>query len=421
MIRVPQITAPSAGDTSFPEPVIITGGIPVYLLPGGTSGLLRIEFLFPAGEVTERVHLSASATAAMLTEGTHSHDANSINDMIDRTGAMINSSSGKETTGTVVVTLTRMLDEVLALTHELLYTPSFPGKEFSMLTEKRIQAFLTGRKRTAVIARELFWEALCGGMNPYGRITREEDYHALTTDDLREYHYHSYRPEKIYITIAGKDPDRALPLVERYFSSSLPWQKPSPLPLPFAAAEPGRLFREVAGSVQSTVRIGWRGITRDHPDFHALVVAVTILGGYFGSRLMRKIREEKGFTYGIHAVAGAFSQIGYITIMTDVANGYRDETISEIWKEIERLRNEEVQPDEMRLVINQMLGDMARMFDGPFSQAETIKGVAAHEVDAGFFSRFVETLTDITPARVREIFNTYFIRDQAYEIIAGAR
>jgi zinc protease len=167
--------------------------------------------------------------------------------------------------------------------------------------------------------------------------------------------------------------------------------------------------------------MGWKGITRTHPDYQGLQVATMILGGYFGSRLMRNIREDKGYTYGIHAVAGAFRDIGYITLMTDVANEYRDAALSEIRKEIETLMHEEAGEDEMTLVRNHLMGEIARMFDGPFAVAEAMRGIIDYETGFDYYTRLAETVRTITPARIREIFQIYFSPDTAYVIIAGAR
>ncbi len=421
--RIPDIITPSAGDTSLPEPILVGDSLPVYLIGNGTEDLLRIEFVFQAGQVMEKVPLSASAANAMLTEGTTHHDVITLNDLIDSTGAALTHAADKDTAGLVTVTLERKLGEVMALAHEVLFAPSFPGNEFRMLTEKRLQAFQTSRQKTSVIARETFYEALCGRSNPYGRITTEDDYRALTTGDLIRFHSEHYRPGNMYVTVAGREPGKVLPLLERYFQGSadrfLP--KPSVPDITFDNAGAGRIFREVPGSVQSTVRVGWKGITRDHPDYQPLQVATIILGGYFGSRLMRRIREEKGYTYGIHAVAGAFRGIGYITIMTDVANGYRDDTLAEIWNEIERLHNEEVDSEELTLVRNHIMGEIARSFDGPFTVADTLRGIIDYDAGADYYTRFAETVRTITPGHIMEIFSRYFRPDEAIEIIAGSK
>ncbi len=422
-LTVPEIITPSPGDTSFPEVVRLTNGVPVYLLGNGAVDLLRIEFVFNAGQLVETVHLAASAANAMLTEGTLAHDAASLNDLIDATGAIFNHTADKDSASLTVITLARKLEEVMDLAEEVLFHPSFPEKEFRMLTDKRLQSFLTGRQKTSVIARELFYQALCGERSPYGRITTPDDYTALTTADLRAFHSQHYAPDNMYITVAGRNPEQALPVLERHFSGdgSGRWHKTLIPELKFETAMPGRIFREVGTSVQSTVRMGWKGITREHPDYQGLQVATMILGGYFGSRLMRKIREDKGYTYGIHAVSGAFHRIGYITIMTDVATGYREQTISEIKKEINLIRDEEPGNEEMTLVKNHLMGELARMFDGPFAMAEAIRGVIDYDCGSDYYTRFAETVRTISPGKIKELFNTYFNTGDSFEIIAGAK
>lgn len=417
----PNINIPSPGDTTFPPCARLGNDVPVYITGDGPEGLLRIEFVFNAGQVMEKVHLASMATNTMLAEGTELRDAGSLNNLIDSTGALFSYNADKDSAGLVTVTLTRKLDEVMSLAEEVLFHPSFPGREFRMMKEKKMQAFLTGRQRTAVRAREEFYRALCGDETPYGRVTRAEDFDLLNISHLSDFHAACYTTGNMYITVAGRNPRQALPVLEKYFSveGSTRWRKPVIHTPEFVSASPGLIFCEVKESVQSTVRMGWKGITRDHPDYLGLQVATMLLGGYFGSRLMRKIREEKGYTYGIHAVAGAFHHIGYIAIMTDVANGWREETLNEIRKEIARLQEEDVSRDELLVVRNHTMGEIARLFDGPFSVAEAIKGVVDYDAGYDYYARYVETLNIMTPRKIKELFRTYFRSDQAYEIIAG--
>lgn len=419
----PEIVTPSAGSFPFPEMHELGGGVPVYLLGTGTLDLLRIEFVFNAGQRMENVHLAASAANAMLTEGTLHHDAMSINDLIDRTGAAFTHNADKDTACLIAVTLTRKLSEVMALAAEVLFEPSFPDNEFRMLMEKRVQSFLTNRQKTSVIAREEFYRALFGPDNAYGRVSVPEDYTSLSVEDALQFHSIHYRRSNMYITVAGKDPEKALPELEKYFSCSGDDKLNRPVfpELKFKTVSPGRIFTEVSNSVQSGVRIGWRGITRDHPDYQGLQVANAILGGYFGSRLMRNIREEKGFTYGISSVAGALRDIGFIAIVTEVANVYREQTIDEIRREITELTLREVGNDELQTVRNHIMGEIARMFDGPFASAEAIRGIIDYGPDPDYYRRFEEKVKTITPREIKELVTTYYNIDTAIEIIAGAR
>lgn len=417
----PLIITPATGNISFPSMERLSNGVPVYLLRGGTVDLVRVEFVLNAGQIMEETHMAASVANAMLTEGTLSHDAISLNDLIDSTGAVFNHTADKDTANLVVISLSRKLEEVLKLAEEVLFHPSFPENELRMLKQKKIQSFLTGRQKTSVIGREQFYMALCGKENPYGRVTMLEDYDALTTAVSRDFHTRFYKPGNMYVTVSGKDPESALPLLDKLIAGSGMWHKPEIPQLVFDTARPGRIFAEINGSVQSAVRMGWKGITRDHHDYHGLQVANMILGGYFGSRLMRNIREEKGYTYGIHSVAGAFHGIGFIVIMTEVANQYREDTLREIRKEIAELRRNDVSPDELQIVRNHLLGEIARMFDGPFSSAEAVRGIIDYDADHDYYSKLVSTVETITPDKIKELFVTYFNPEEAIEVIAGAK
>lgn len=419
----PLIKTPSAGDTSFPANTSLSNGIPVYLIGGGSVDILRIEFIINAGQVTEHVPLSASVTNAMLTEGTEYHNAFDLNELIDRTGAVFNQSVEKEIAGLVIVTLPRKLDEVLSLAYEVLFHPSFPEEEFRMMIEKRIQTYMTGRKRTSVVAREQFFRALCGNDNPYGRVIDMDDYSFLSTSHLADFHRLHYRRDDMYITVAGQNPGQALPYLEKYFSAGngMTWKKPELPVFNFMPPSATKIFAEVQGSVQSTIRVGWKGITASHPDYHPLKVATILLGGYFGSRLMRNIREEKGYTYGIHSVSGAFHDLGFITVITEVANNYREETIREITNEINLLAETAPGDDEMKIVRNHIMGETARMFDGPFAKAETLKTILDTAAGTEYYTEFTETVKSITPGKIKDLVNTYLIPEEAFVIIAGAK
>ena len=214
----PDTVTPSIGIIPEPEKIMLDGGVPVYLLGSGTEDLLRIEFVFDAGQVREKNHLAASSVNEMLTEGTLLHDAITLNEIIDHTGAMFTPVVDKDTAGLIVITLSRTLDRVMELAAEVLFQPSFPENEFRMMMERRVQRFLTNRQKTSVVSRELFYNALYGN-SPYGRITTLEDYKLMTTIKTREFHSEFYLPENLYIIVAGKDPQKALPSLNRYFSS----------------------------------------------------------------------------------------------------------------------------------------------------------------------------------------------------------
>jgi predicted Zn-dependent peptidase len=150
-----------------------------------------------------------------------------------------------------------------------------------------------------------------------------------------------------------------------------------------------------------------------------LKILNTILGGYFGSRLMKNIREEKGFTYGISSSVTSLEQTGYKLISTEVSPKNCSETTEEILNEIKKLQSSKVGAKELELVRNYMSGEMVRMFDGPFAIAESFRSVWEFGLENDYYSRLSEKLLRISPDEIIELARTYYKIDELYKITAG--
>jgi predicted Zn-dependent peptidase len=168
------------------------------------------------------------------------------------------------------------------------------------------------------------------------------------------------------------------------------------------------------------VRIGSTTINKRHSDYPGLKVLDSILGGYFGSRLMKNIREEKGYTYGISSSISSLDLSGYKVISTDVSHKNCQKTIDEILKEIKVLQNVPVKKEEMAVVRNYMSGEMLRMFDGPFALAESFRSAWEFGLDNSYYHRLAEKIKTITPDEIIELARTYYKIDDLYEITVGS-
>nr|MBD3623562.1 insulinase family protein [Sunxiuqinia sp.] len=167
-------------------------------------------------------------------------------------------------------------------------------------------------------------------------------------------------------------------------------------------------------------RIGCLLVKKDHPDFHGLQVLNTILGGYFSSRLMANIREEKGYTYGIGSSIFSLNEAGYLVIATETDQAYVNDTITEVYAELKRLREEPVSEKELKRVRQYLLGEFIRDFDGPFAQAQSFRSVADFGLDHRFHEQYYQTLINITPEKLQALACQYFIESEFYTVIAGA-
>jgi predicted Zn-dependent peptidase len=156
-----------------------------------------------------------------------------------------------------------------------------------------------------------------------------------------------------------------------------------------------------------------------HPDHHKLQVFNTILGGYFGSRLMTNIREDKGYTYGIGSGIISLQNSGYFFISTEVGADVTKDALAEIYKEIELLRTEEVSLEELDLVKNYMLGHFLKSCDGAFNMASLFESVDSFGLDYSFYDEYINTIKTITPKTIKELGVKYFKKSDLKEVVVG--
>ena len=411
-------------DIVIPEAssVSLKNGIPVFLIEAGTEEIIRLEFTFKAGQVNEYLSLLSSTTNMMLTEGSQNYTSEELNKLLDFYGTFLNSSPEKDRSGIVVFFLNKHIEKVLELSHEILFRPVFPEAELNALMKKRLRWFLDNREKVQNLAMDQFFKSLFGNDHPYGHMVKEDEFNNLNPDLLRNFHSYYYTPDNLAIIVSGKIPGNITDLLNTYFgeikSKKNEYKVKS---IVHKGEQIKNVHIEKSGAVQNSVRIGSPTINKRHPDYTGLKVLDSILGGYFGSRLMRNIREDKGFTYGISSSVTSLDLSGYKVISTEVAQKNCRKAIDEIYNEIRLLQKVPVKTDELEVVRNYMTGELLRMFDGPFALAESFRGVWDFGLDNSYYKRLVEKIKTIEPDEIIHLANTYYNIDDLYEVTAGLK
>ena len=180
-------------------------------------------------------------------------------------------------------------------------------------------------------------------------------------------------------------------------------------------------YIEKEGAIQSAIRIGKPMFSKTHADYPAMQVLNTLLGGYFGSRLMKNIREDKGFTYGIGSAVVSMMQGGYFFISSEVGADVCSKAIDEIYKEIEILKTEPVPADELQMVKNYMLGSFLKSIDGAFNLADRWKGIMFYNLGYDYYDRFINTVKTISSEELMKLANKYFQKESLYELVVGKK
>ncbi len=398
----------------------LKNGVPVYIIESGTENIIRLEFTFRAGQIKETSALIALITNMMLLEGSKYHKAEEINMLLDSYGAFVNLSSERDCAGIVIYLLSKHLDKILEITREILFSPAFPESELDALLKKKLHWFMVNREKVQNIAMDQFFESIFGGTHPYGRQIKEADFSNVKPSMLMQFHQKHYRHSNMAVIISGRPPANTDEMLEKYFGGLYKEQNNEDALLSVPHGENNKKIHLVkSGSVQTAIRIGSATINKRHPDYPGLKILDTILGGYFGSRLMKNIREEKGYTYGIHSLVTSLDLSGYKVISTEVSSKKSNDAVEEIYKEIERLGNEPLEKSELDLVRNYMSGEMLRMFDGPFALAESFKAAWEFGLDNSYYYRLADKIRTIEPDEINELARTYYNIDDLYQVTAG--
>jgi predicted Zn-dependent peptidase len=413
---VSKVTIPDA--KSF----ILQNGVPVYMIDAGTEPIMRIEFTFRAGQAKEDIPLLASSVNMMLTEGSASYTSEELNRLIDYYGAFINSYNEKDSAGVIMFFLNKHIEKVLELCREILFMPAFPENELNALLRKRQRWYLVNKEKVQNRSIDQFFESIFGSRHPYGRQIREEDFTGLDSSLLKEFHTRYYSPGNMAVIVSGKLHKRTAELLDHFFGGIAA----SPADITDNNEKPAgekekKVHIEKNGSVQTAIRIGSATINKRHPDYPGLKVLDSLLGGYFGSRLMRNIREDKGFTYGIGSALTSLNLSGYKIISAEVAPKNLQKTIDEIYKEIRQLQEVPTGETELSVVRNYMSGEMVRMFDGPFALAESFRSAWEFGLDNNYYHRLWEKIMKIAPDEIMSLANTYYNTDELYQITVGSK
>jgi zinc protease len=398
----------------------LINGIPVYLIEAGTEEIMRMEIIFKAGQARENIPLLSSTTNLMLSEGSQNYTSEELNRLLDYYGAFLNLNPEKDLSGIILFFLNKHIDKVLELTREILFRPLFPENELNNLMQKRLRWFLVNREKPGNQAIDQFFESSFGKSHPYGRQVKEHDFETINRHIIQEFYSKYYTPDNMTIIISGKIHPETIELLNKYFGEMTSGRS--------AVDDSGIILspdtmKEVhinkPDAVQTAIRIGSPTINKRYHDYPGLKIVNTLLGGYFGSRLMKNIREEKGFTYGITSSVTSLDLSGYKVISTEVRPKNCRETTDEIFHEIRNLQTTPVKVSEMELVRNYMSGEMVRMFDGPFAIAESFRSVWEFGLGNDYYRRLSEKILNITPDEIIDLAGTYYKIDELYKVTVG--
>jgi len=399
------------------EKHVLNNGAEVFVIDAGAEEVLQLEWVFYAGNWFENKNLVAASTNFLLKNGTSKKNAFQLNEHFEYYGSYVNRNCYNETATVSLHCLSKHLEVLLPVVREMIIDSVFPEEEISIYKQNMKQRLNVNLKKSDFVAGRLIDSYLYGEAHPYGKYTKFEDFDSINGEQVHNFYKQYYQNGKFLLFVGGKVPSNLFSLLNQYFGD-LSCQQVSIADLPsHPAAEKKYRVTNDPNGVQGAIRMGILFPNRHHPDFIKAQVLNNVFGGFFGSRLMSNIREEKGYTYGIFSYLENHIQQSAWIISTEAGRDVCEPTIAEVYKEMEILRNEAIDDEELLLVRNYMMGSILGDLDGPFHIISRWKNIILNGLGENYFYDQISTIKKVSANELQELANKYLVSNNFYELV----
>lgn len=412
------------GLLSFPEvnTSVLSNGITIHTISGGDSEVNRITITLPGGAAESPSPGISSLALSMLLEGTTTHSGEEIANILEYNGAWTSTSVSTHHSNLTLYSLNERFESIIGLMREVITEPSFPVEALTMLKKKLIATVEINREKVTYHSGVAMKKMIYGEDQPLSYVETPDSIASITPEVLKSFHFSRLDTRNIHIFLSGKLSDRILELVETTFSD-----------IDSYASYPIKriIFPEISSSqisiidrpesLQNSIVMAIPTVGRVDSEFVPIRAAVTTLGGYFGSRLMTNIREEKGLTYGISASLLGYKNKSFIYIATQTDCSKTDTVIREIYNEIERMKEvNSYTPDEIDRIRQFQMSNLASSLDSPFTIMDFYQTRIIADTPPDYFDRQQDVARDLSPQLLSSIARKYFHTDHTCTAIAGA-
>lgn len=397
----------------------LDNGVPVYAVDAGAEELIMIEFVFFAGNWYEEKNIVAATTNFMLKNGTKNKSAFQLNDHFEFYGSYLNRHCYNETATFTLHTLSKHLPALLPVMTEILTESVFPEEELAIYKQNQKQRLEVNLKKCDFVANRLIDEYVFGLHHPYGKYSTAADYDQLNREELVQFYQQYYTHGKCVLFVAGKLPADIQEQLNKNFGA-LPFHQNLMKEIvhkQFPAQTKKYNIVNDANGVQGAVRLARPFPDRHHEDYPKIHVLNNIFGGFFGSRLMSNIREDKGYTYGINSFIQNHIHDTAWSISTEAGRDVCAATIEETYKEMERLRNDLVTDEELNLVRNYMIGGLLGDLDGPFQIIARWRSYVLNNLTEDYFYNSINTIKTVTAEELQVLAKKYLNPEEFYELV----
>ena len=408
----------------YPEERILKNGIPLRMMKTGTEEVVRLDIIVNGGRLATRQPFLSLLTNRMLREGSQHYTSSVIAEKLDYYGASLELSMSLKKEFVTLYSINKYFPQTLAVVADMVKHPTFPEQELKTVLEMNKQQFRVMENKVDTISRKVMNQALFGAKHPMGYYAKVDDFDQLNIHSIKAYYRDHYYSNNTTIFLSGNVTQEIIQCIENQLGEE-PWGIDRPKfeakPFRVSTSKEKLFFVEKPDAIQSSLKMGYLTIGRNHPDYAKLRVLVVLLGGYFGSRLMKNIRERKGYTYGIDSTLMSIPKKSVFQVSTEADNQYVPAIIKETKKQLDRLCTVKVGQAELNMVKNYMLGDFCRSFEGPFSLSDAWIYIETNGLDMNFYQRLVEAIRTVSRDDILRLAQIYLCKENLIEVVTGEK
>jgi len=391
-----------------------------FLWHSSKNDLLKMDLVFPAGSIAQEKPMTSFFTSKLIKEACANYSSKEIVDIIDFHGAFIEFQNTKDEMHATLLCLPKHFETLIKLLSSIIYNPDFQEKELNDLKNIERAKLSVNLERVDFLSSISFNENVFGKTHPYGWIPSQQQIESIQTNDLQYFHRNNILNKIPDIYLAGNYSKKNLDSIEDLFGKhSIEDSKTTIQSYSFSPSKKSKHLNIKKSAVQSSIRIGCKTIHKDHPDSIDLYFTTVLLGGYFGSRLMKKIREEKGYTYGIGASYQTLKNTGAFLIATQVKSEVTEACIEDIFDEMEKLKTQKISDEEIRTVTSYITGKLLMNFDGVFNLTDQYKKIQLHGLNFSYYYSLIKKINQINYNKINDISTKYFDKNIMKTIISG--
>lgn len=401
--------------------VYLSNNQPCYLVNTGTQEAIKLEIVFDAGTQYGAKKAVAMFYLKLFLGGTTKQSSTELAEAFSQYGGFTEVSQTTERLSFTIFGLSNYLENFLGLIKEVIEESCIDEAELTMQKQIAVQQLRINQEKTAFVASQQLRMALFGENHPMGQIVEENDIYAVSVSDVQNFYELFVRNKPFSVFLSGNFTEKHIGLINNTLGNIKITDEGHARKLTITEGTTKTILVPKDESVQSSIRLGKVLFSRQHPDYFPFIVTNMVLGGYFGSRLMKNIREDKGFTYGISSSLVPLATSGYFMIGTDVKKEFTQQTLDEIAKEIAILQTELVSEEELETVKNYMAGQLAGSINTPFDIAEKHKTIVFDDLSESYYNEFISKIRAVTSEQILEIAQKYLSPSSMVEVVVGGK